>query len=113
MTITTSAPQGYDLQRVREDARRWVRRKRILFTILGVYAALSLMWFLIDLADDSSGFWFYWPMLGVGVAVAVTAVALLGVGGVLGSSWEQRQVDLYIQRRGGVYHSDSLPPPRP
>ena len=31
------------------EARRWVRRKRILYTILGIYAVLSLMWFAIDM----------------------------------------------------------------
>src|SRR4029453_17076158 len=51
-------------RRARDEARRWVRRKRILFTMLGVYAALSVMWLLIDLADDSSGYRFFLPMLG-------------------------------------------------
>jgi hypothetical protein len=35
-----------------EDARRYVRRKRIFFTVLGVWIALCVMWFLIDLSDD-------------------------------------------------------------
>jgi hypothetical protein len=35
----------------REEARRWVRRKRIFYTIVGIYLSLSLMWFAIDLLD--------------------------------------------------------------
>jgi hypothetical protein len=89
----------------REEARRYVRRKRILFAVVGIWLALSLMWFLIDLADDSSSWWFYWPMLGTGIAVAITAIALLGVGGLLGADWERRQIDKYLERRGG---SDDL-----
>jgi len=85
----------------RDEARRWVRRKRILFTMLGVYAALSVMWLVIDLADDSSGFWFYWPMLGTGIGVAITAVVLLGVGGVFGVDWEQREIDRYMAHGAG------------
>ena len=85
----------------RDEARRWVRRKRILFTMLGVYAALSVMWLFIDLADDSSGFWFYWPMLGTGIGVAITAVVLLGVGGVFGVDWEQREIDRYMAHGAG------------
>jgi len=85
---------------LRADARRWVRRKRILYTILGIYAVLSLMWFLIDMADGTENLWFYWPMLGTGIAVAVTAVVLFGVGGVFGVAWEQRQVERYLQQRG-------------
>jgi hypothetical protein len=82
------------------DARRHVRRKRIFFSVLGIWLALSLMWFLIDLSDDSSSYWFYWPMLGTGIGVAITGVVLLGVGGLFGADWEQREVDKYLRRRG-------------
>jgi 2TM domain len=82
----------------RAEAQRWVRRKRILYTILGIYAVLSLMWFAIDMADGAESLWFYWPMMGTGVAVAVTAIVLLGVGGVFGVDWERRQVEWYLRR---------------
>jgi 2TM domain len=93
-------PDSADL---RAEARRWVRRKRILYTILGIYAVLSLMWFLIDMADGSESLWFYWPMLGTGIGVAVTAVVLFGVGGVFGVAWERRQVERYLQQRGDTH----------
>lgn len=85
----------------RAEAQRWVRRKRILYTILGIYAVLSAMWFAIDMADGTEDLWFYWPMFGVGVAVAVAAVILLGVGGLFGVDWEQRQIDHYLRQRHG------------
>ena len=82
-----------------EDARRHVRRKRILYTVLGVWIALCVMWFLIDVSDDSSSWWFYWPMLGTGIAVAITAIVLLGIGGLFGADWERREIDKYVRRR--------------
>jgi hypothetical protein len=85
----------------REEARRWVRRKRIFYTVVGIYLCLSLMWFTIDLLDDSSGFWFYWPMLGTGLAVLVTGVVLGGLGGLFGANWERREVDKYMRRPDG------------
>jgi hypothetical protein len=85
-----------DATRRREEARRWIRRKRIFYTIVGIYLCLSVMWFAIDLLDDSSGYWFYWPMLGTGLGVVVTGVVLGGVGGVFGADWERRQVEKYI-----------------
>ena len=87
-----------DADRRRDEARRWVRRKRIFFTVVGVYLALSLMWFTIDLLDDSSNFWFYWPMLGAGLAVLIAGVVLGGVGGLFGTDWERRQIDRYLER---------------
>jgi hypothetical protein len=106
MTTDKQSSRSDHAEDVYEDARRWVRRKRILFTILGVYAALSLMWLAIDLADDSSGFWFYWPMLGTGAAVAVTAIALLGYGGGLGLDWERREIDRYVARHDRLHDGD-------
>ena len=91
-------PEPRDL---RAEAQRWVRRKRILYTILGVYAVLSLMWFAIDMADGTENLWFYWPMLGTGIIVAITSVVLIGVGGPFGAAWEQRQIDRYEQQHRG------------
>jgi hypothetical protein len=85
---------------VREEARRYVRRKRIFYTVLGVWLALCLMWLAIDLLDDSSSFWFYWPMLGTGIGVAITGIVLLGIGGLFGADWERRETEKYLRRRG-------------
>lgn len=99
---------------VREEGRRWVRRKRILYTILGVYVVLSVMWFTIDMADGTEDLWFYWPMFGTGLGVAAAAVGLLGVGGLLGVDWERRQIDRYVERhRGGVGGGTERQQPRP
>ena len=84
-----------------DEARRYVRRKRIFYTVLGVWIALSLMWFAIDMLDDSSSIWFYWPMLGTGIGVAITGIVLLGIGGLFGVDWERREIEKYQRRRRG------------
>jgi hypothetical protein len=83
-----------------EEARRYVRRKRIFYIVLGVWIALCVMWFVIDMTDDSSSTWFYWPMFGSGIAVAITGIVLLGIGGLFGIEWERREIDKYLRRRG-------------
>jgi 2TM domain len=83
-----------------QEARRYVRRKRILYTVVGIWIVLSLMWFAIDMLDDSSSLWFYWPMLGTGIGVVITAIVLLGIGGLFGVDWERREMDKYLRRRG-------------
>lgn len=97
----------------REEARRHVRRKRILYTVVVAWLALSLMWFLIDMLDDSSSMWFYWPMLGTGIVVAVTGIVLLGMGGLFGVDWERREVDKYLRRRGLRERPSHEDPERP
>jgi hypothetical protein len=70
-----------------------------VFAVLGVWIALSAMWFAIDMFDDSSSLWFYWPMLGTGIGVAITAGVLLGIGGLFGADWVRRENDKYLRRR--------------
>jgi hypothetical protein len=81
------------------EARRHVRRKRILYTVVGIWIAFCLMWFAIDMLDDSSSIWFYWPMLGTGIGVVITAIVLLGIGGLFGTDWERREEAKYLRRR--------------
>jgi TctA family transporter len=100
----------------REAARRWARRKRTFYTIVVVYLALSVLWFAIDILTGTDDLWFYWPMLGAGLIVAVIGIAMFGLGGLFGSGWEQRQVDKYLQRRGpeergGNAQTDQRRPP--
>jgi hypothetical protein len=38
-------------------------------------------------------------MLGTGIAVAVTAIVLFGIGGLFGVGWEQRQIERYLRQR--------------
>jgi two-component system, LytTR family, sensor kinase len=92
--------KGTSGQGARDEAYRWVRRKRIVYAIFGIYIALSLMWLLIDLSDGTENLWFYWPMLGTGFGVAVVAIVIFGIGGLFGAGWERRQVDRYLDRHG-------------
>jgi 2TM domain len=82
----------------RHAARRWVRRKRIFLTVVVVYLALSVLWLAIDLLTGPDDLWFYWPILGAGLIVAVIGIAMFGIGGLFGPDWERRQVDRYLER---------------
>jgi hypothetical protein len=123
MSGTIPPPQPHresqESQALRAEAHRWVRKRRILYTILGIYAVLCLMWFAIDMADGTEDLWFYWPVLGTGVVVAITSVVLVGVGGLFGTEWEQRQIDRYVRQHGstpgtpGAARGDSGPTDAP
>lgn len=62
--------------------------------------ALVVLWFLIDVLTGTDDWWFYWPMLGAGVIMAIIGIALFGISGLFGRDWERRQVDRYLQRHG-------------
>jgi TctA family transporter len=100
----------------REEARQWVRRKRRFYTILAVYLPLSVLWFAIDMLTGTDDLWFYWPVLGAGLIVAVIGIAMFGIGGLFPADWERRQVDRYLERRGpgengGTAQTDQHRPP--
>jgi 2TM domain len=101
MSSNTAHEPEPEPQNLRAEAQRWVRRRRILDTILGIQAADRLMSFAIDMADSTENPWFYWSMLSTGMVVAITPVVLLGIGGPCGADWEQRQVQRYVQHRRG------------
>jgi polyferredoxin len=92
-----------------QEARRFVQRKRRFYTILVVYLALSLLWFTIDMLTGTDDLWFYWPVLGAGLIVAVIGIAMFGLGGLFGGDWERRQVDRYLERRSSS-ENDRNPP---
>jgi hypothetical protein len=91
-----------------EEARRFVQRKRRFYTILIVYLALSLLWFTLDMLTGTDDLWFYWPVLGAGLIVAVIGIAMFGIGGLFPAGWERRQVDRYLERR--TRENDRNPP---
>jgi len=102
------------MDEARAEAHRWVRRKRRFYTILVVYLALSVLWFAIDMLTGTDDLWFYWPVLGAGLIVAVIGLAMFGIGGLFGGDWERRQVDKYLQGRspgdqGGTGQVDQPP----
>jgi putative flippase GtrA len=84
----------------RDDAPRYVQRKRAFYTVLVVYLALVVLWFLIDVLTGSDDWWFYWPTLGAGIIVAIIGIAMFGVSGLFSRDWERRQVDRYLERHG-------------
>jgi TctA family transporter len=98
MTSSTVQVTPDDREGAQAAARRWVRRKRIFATIVAIYLALSLMWFAIDMLDDSTGLWFHWPMLGTGLVVVATGIGMFGLAGSFGADWERHQIDKYLER---------------
>lgn len=80
------------------EARRYVKRVKRFYNHLGVYAVIILFLFLINIMTSPGYLWFFWPALGWGVGVAMQAVRVFGVQGLLGKDWERRQVEKRLKR---------------
>jgi polyferredoxin len=85
----------------REEARRWVRRKRTLYTVVVIYLALVVLWFMIDVLTGTDDWWFYWPALGGGVIVAIIGISMFGTAALFRGDWERRQMEKYLEQHPG------------
>ncbi len=80
-----------------EQEEKYVRAKKrvteikAFYTHVATYAAVIILLFFIDILTGK-GLWFYWPLLGWGIAIVAHALNLFGIAGVLGSDWEKKKI---------------------
>lgn len=83
-------------------ARKRMEEVRDFYAHLLVYVVVNLGLFLIDTVTGGRT-WFYWPLIGWGIALIIHGVTVL-LGGGFGERWEQRKIRQYMERersRGG------------
>lgn len=80
-------------------AKERVEALKGFYTHLAVYLAVNAGLFLINVVT-SSNWWFYWPMLGWGIGLAVHAMTIFVTDGWFGPAWEERKIKEYMNERG-------------
>ena len=93
-----------------EDTRYRRARERVealkgFYVHIATYLIINLGLFLINLATDSGSLWFYWPLLGWGVGLAIHAFFVFGVEGPLGRDWEEKKIRQLMDRESGPTHA--------
>jgi 2TM domain len=81
-------------------ARHRVRSLRAFYTHLTVYALVNFVLVLIDASTPGEP-WFYKPLLGWGLLLALHAAQAYEMIPWLSHDWEQRKVDELIRQRLG------------
>lgn len=74
------------------EAKRKVARLRGFYTHLAVYLAVNMLLFLIDTITSPDTLWFFWPLMGWGIGIALHAVLVFSNAGRLGAEWEERRI---------------------
>ncbi|HYP59037.1 MAG TPA: 2TM domain-containing protein [Thermomicrobiales bacterium] len=74
-----------------QQARKRVEEIKGFYTHLVIYLVVNAFLFAIDLIDGGN-WWFYWPLLGWGIAVAIHGAVTFGVEGPFGKRWEERKL---------------------
>jgi uncharacterized membrane protein len=89
--------EDYALQR----ARKRVEDIKGFYVHLGIYLIVNTALFAINMVTTPDTLWFYWPLLGWGIGVAIHAFALVTEGRLFGPEWEQRKLEQLLQRERG------------
>lgn len=81
-----------DTQSRYQAAKARVEALRGFYIHLTVYIVVNIGLFLIDTLATPGNLWFFWPLAGWGIAVAIHGLSVLGRGRWLGAEWEERKI---------------------
>jgi hypothetical protein len=85
-----------------QKARDRVQEVKGFYAHVAMYllanAALAVL-NVATLAKNDGIIWFVWPLIGWGIALAVHALSVFGIGRFLGKDWEQHQIQQELDRR--------------
>ena len=74
-----------------EQANKRVQELKGFYGHLAVYMIVNAFLLVINLLTSPHALWFYWPLLGWGIGIAIHAAAVLS-NGIWGKDWEARKV---------------------
>ena len=64
---------------------------------LTVYVLVNLSLFLRNIISSPDNLWFYWPLMGWGIAIALHAFSVFGPGR-LGAEWEETKIQQIMEQ---------------
>ena len=82
----------------RERALHRARELRSFYSHASVFALVNIALFVVDLLTGDS-WWFYWALLGWGVALGIQALTVFGQFGPFSPDWEERKTEEILQRQ--------------
>ncbi len=81
-----------------QRAKKRVESLRGFYVHLGVYVLVNIFLFLINIITSPDSLWFYWPLLGWGIAIVAHAFAVFGFGGLFGADWEEKKIGEIMEK---------------
>ncbi len=77
--------------RIYQRAKARVEALRGFYIHAMVYVTVNLGLFAINMLTSRDSLWFYWPLLGWGIGLAINGLVVFA-GGLLGGDWEERKI---------------------
>jgi hypothetical protein len=80
------------------DARKYVKRLRDFYQLLAVAVLVTGLSAAVNLVTGGR-LWFYWVIVGFGIAIAFSALDTFGRHLWLGRDWQERKLRAVLARR--------------
>ncbi|MEM6697576.1 MAG: 2TM domain-containing protein [Bacteroidota bacterium] len=93
-------------------AKKRVGKKKGFYTHLSVYIAVGLFFFIMNMVtfDQEPQYWFFYPMLPWGIAIAIHYFSIFGLPGtnILTEDWEEKELEKELSK---IRRSQAALPP--
>lgn len=90
--------QKKDEKEMYERARKRVEEIRSFYSHLFVYLAVNAGLFLLNIITSPKHLWFYWPLIGWGIGLAIHGLSVFGTDRLLGKDWEEKKIREIIEK---------------
>lgn len=81
-----------------QQAKARVSALRDFYVHFIVYLVINLLLFLINIIFSPNSLWFFWPLLGWGIAISLHAFFVFGQNRVLGADWEEKKIQEIMEQ---------------
>ena len=81
-----------------EMAKKRVEELRAFYSHLFVYLAVNAGLFLLNIITSPRHLWFYWPLIGWGIGLAIHGFSVFGTRKILGEDWEERKIKEIMEK---------------
>ena len=81
-----------------QKAKERVEALRGFYIHLIVYAVVNLILFSINMIVSPDSLWFFWPLMGWGIGLAMHVLSVFGPSLWFGADWEQRKIQEFMEK---------------
>lgn len=79
-------------------ARARARAVRGFYIHFAIYLTVCAFLFAINMVTSRDSIWFFWPVLGWGIFVAMQGLGTFGHFTIFGPEWEERKIREYMEK---------------
>jgi len=87
-----------------EDIEKYKKAKQRIEELKGlyvhaiIYIVVNIVMVIMNLVTSPDHYWFYWPLLGWGIGLAIHAFSVYAKGKIFGAEWEERKIRQMMEK---------------